>query len=531
MKDSFRGCLRRSLPGLVLGVSAAVASCTSEDNPAGPVSPVAPQKSIVILYESDSHCEVSGYPKIAGLRDAINQSDTAYAGVVCCGDFLQGGAVGTVSKGKYIADIMKAVGYDAVTVGNHEFEFGSVNMENLLSQIGASVVCANLFRHGEAKSVYPAYAIRRYGDKRVAFIGLLTPETFSTQNFAFFDSEGNQLYDLTGEGLEKLVQQAVDDARSEGADYVVLLSHMGERSVIALTSHDLIKRTRGIDVVLDGHTHTSVPSAYVNNIDGKPVLVSQSGDKFKHIGKLVISSSGLSATLLPTKEVAEVSKPVSDVIDAVAVEVNKMVGVVLCHNDYPLVSLSQEGKKLSMVQETAIGDLLADAYRDFCQADIGLQQGISLARDIAAGSITMQDMLDLIPFEDQIYLIEVKGSLLHQVLERCTKSLPIPGMYFPQCSGLKYTVHQKSDTVTDVMVLDRASGAYKALDPEQHYRVALGVFYSSLGFYGMMKDCKVIRFSSETTRDALVKYLTKTLGGQLGDGYKRAQGRITIIDD
>ena len=529
MKDGFRNCIRLFPLSLLLGGSMVFGSCTFEDNPADPVTS---QKSIVLLFESDSHCEASGYPKIAGLRDAINQSDTAYAGVVCCGDFLQGGVLGSVSSGRIIVDIMKAVGYDVVTVGNHEFEFGGVNMENLLSQIGAPVVCANLFRHGEAKSMYPAYAIRQYGDKRVAFIGVLTPETIVTQKFAFFDSEGNQLYDLTGEGLETLVQQAVDDARSEGADYVVLLSHVGERSDIAMTSHDLIKRTRGIDVVLDGHTHTSVSSAYVNNIDGKPVLVSQSGEKFKHIGKLVIKGNGeLSATLLPTKEVAEVSQPISDAIDSVTVEVKKMVSVVLCHNDYPLVSLSQEGKKLSIVQETAIGDLVADAYRDYYQADIGLQQGTSLGIDLPAGGITMQTLLNLIPFEDQLYLIEVKGDLLHQMLVRCTKSLPEPSWFLPQCSGLKYTVHQKSDTVTDVMVLDRASGEYKPLDLERNYQVALGVFYSSLGFYGVMKDCKVLRFSSETTRDALVKYLTKTLNGQLGDGYKSAQGRITIIDD
>ena len=517
---------KRAILGLLLGGSVEFTSCTSEDSPA---SSAESKKSIVILFESDSHCEVSGYPKIAGLRDAINQSDTAWAGAVCCGDFLQGGPIGAVSKGKYITDIMKAVGYDVVTVGNHEFEFGGANMENLLSQLGAPVVCANLFRHGESEPIFPAYTICQYGDKRVAFIGILTPETIETQRFAFFDSDGKQLYDLTWDGLTELLQQTVDDVRAKGADYVVALSHVGEKSDIAQTSYDLIKGTRGIDVVLDGHTHTSVPSAYVNNLDGKAVLVAQSGNKFKNIGKLVIKSNGeLWATLLKTEEVAEESQSVSEVIETVNAELKSMTSKVICHSDYPLLSL-RDGNTISTLEESSIGNLLADAYRDHYQADIGLQHGSSLTVDIAAGDITMQDMFNLMPFEDQLYLIEVKGDLLLQTLTRCTASLP--NRFFPQCSGLKYTIHMKSNTVTDVMVLDRASGEYKPLDMEKDYQVSLGVFYSSVGFYGMLKDCKVVKVETTTTRDALVNYLQMTLNGNLGDGYQSTQGRIMILDD
>ena len=517
---------KRAILGLLLGGSVVFTSCTSEDSPA---SSAESKKSIVILFESDSHCEVSGYPKIAGLRDAINQSDTAWAGAVCCGDFLQGGPIGAVSKGKYITDIMKAVGYDVVTVGNHEFEFGGANMENLLSQLGAPVVCANLFRHGESEPIFPAYTICQYGDKRVAFIGILTPETIETQRFAFFDSDGKQLYDLTGDGLTELLQQTVDDVRAKGADYVVALSHVGEKSDIAQTSYDLIKGTRGIDVVLDGHTHTSVPSAYVNNLDGKAVLVAQSGNKFKNIGKLVIKSNGeLWATLFKTEEVAEESQSVSEVIETVNAELKSMTSKVICHSDYPLLSL-RDGNTISTLEESSIGNLVADAYRDHYQADIGLQHGSSLTVDIAAGDITMQDMFNLMPFEDQLYLIEVKGDLLLQTLTRCTASLP--NRFFPQCSGLKYTIHMKSNTVTDVMVLDRASGEYKPLDMEKDYQVSLGVFYSSVGFYGMLKDCKVVKVETTTTRDALVNYLQMTLNGNLGDGYQSTQGRIMILDD
>lgn len=506
-------------------------SCSNLDNAVS--ESVEKDKSIVILFESDSHCNLSGYPKLAGLRDAINRSDTAWAGVVCCGDFMQGGAVGSISQGAYIVDIMQSVGYDAVTLGNHEFEFGGANMMTQLKRLGAPVVCTNFFMHGESAPVYPAYTIRQYGGKRVAFIGVLTPETIVTQRFAFFNGEGQQLYDLTGEGLKDLVQQAVDDARSQGADYVVVLSHVGEQSKIALTSHDLIKGTRGIDVVLDGHTHSSVPHEWVENLDGKSVLVSQTGNQFKYIGKLVIQGNGkLSTSLLPTQEIVEVSAPVTQAVETVSEQVREQAGVVVCHSDYSLIAQDADKNTISTTQETAIGDLVTDAYLHFYNdADIALQHGLSLATDLAAGDIKKQDLMNLLPFEDQMYLIEVKGELLLNTLVRCTKDLPQLCRFFPQCSGMKYTVHQNSDMVTDVKVLDRKSGDYQPLDLEKNYKVSLGVFYSSVGFFGMLKDCKIITSDSRTTRDALELYLTKGLKGQLGDAYRQPQGRVTIVDD
>ena len=135
------------------------------------------QKSIVILYENDAHCGLDGYTKIAGLRDAINKSDTAYAAAVCCGDFLQGNTTGAISKGQYIADILRLMDYHALTLGNHEFDYGVPRMRALLEQAGTPVVCANFYEAGEPEPVFAPYVIHQYGDKRVAYIGACTPET------------------------------------------------------------------------------------------------------------------------------------------------------------------------------------------------------------------------------------------------------------------------------------------------------------------------------------------------------------------
>ena len=117
-------------------------------------------KSIVILYENDVHCNINGYSKLAGLRDAINQSDTAYAMIVSCGDYLQGGLVGAISKGQYIINIMSKMDYAAVTIGNHEFDYGGSRMEELLSQVNAPVVCCNLFNYGAAETIYAPYVVQ-----------------------------------------------------------------------------------------------------------------------------------------------------------------------------------------------------------------------------------------------------------------------------------------------------------------------------------------------------------------------------------
>ena len=135
------------------------------------------QKSIVILYENDAHCGIDGYTKMAGLRDAIISADTAYVGAVCVGDFLQGNTTGAISKGQYIVDIMRHMDYHAITLGNHEFDYGVPRMVQLLEQVNAPVVCANLYEAGEPTPMFAPYVIHQYGDKKVAFVGAFTPET------------------------------------------------------------------------------------------------------------------------------------------------------------------------------------------------------------------------------------------------------------------------------------------------------------------------------------------------------------------
>ena len=455
------------------------------------------QKSIVILYENDVHCGIDGYTKMAGLRDAIESQDTAYVGAVCCGDFLQGNTTGAISKGQYIADIMKLMNYDALTLGNHEFDYGVPRLRELLKQIDAPVVCANFFEAGEQSPVYSPYVIHQYGDKKVAFVGACTPETMILEGYSFYDTNGVLLYDLKPKTFYELIQQAVDDARKNGADYVVLLSHVGETpQSLGISSHLLVNNTRGIDVVLDGHSHEIFEGVKVKNLDGREITVTQTGTQFLNVGKLVITPDGRFITeLVKSKD-----------------------------NNF-------ENAKISAVTNDNAGDIVADAYRYALKADIGMENGGGIRNDINAGDITYGDIIGMLPYDNTLRRIMVSAEQLQAMLTRCTALVPVLDGNFPQVSGLRFTIHSKSHTVSDIEI-QQEDGSYAPIDMQRTYSVALTDYnHDNGGFFDCFKKCVVLEESSLRYYEALSNYLKTVLGGTTGSAYAQPQGRIKIVED
>ena len=498
-----------------------------------PRSPREQQKSIVILYENDVHCGIDGYTKLAGLRDAIAKSDTAYAAVVSSGDYLQGAVTGALSRGQYIVDIMSKVGYDAVTIGNHEFDYGAPRMLELLPQIQAPVVCANFFEAGGKNPIFAPYVIRNYGSKRVAFVGICTPDAMLDESYSFYDHVGRLLYDMKTNEAIGLVQQAVDNARAEGADYVVLLSHVGEPpSKLIVDSHKLVADTRGIDVVLDGHSHATIPHDYVNNLDGKPIIITQTGTQFAHIGKLVISRDGrISTSLIPAKDITYTDPKVSFTTDSIKTIMEKEISRKVGTTDYALEINNEKGDRIVRCAETNLGDLVADMHRQYMDAEIGLCNGGGIRNTIPAGVITYGDVTNVLPFDNHMCKIEASGREIVAMLEKCIAIIPEEDGNFPHVSGMRYTIHFVSHTVSDVMVLDASTGEYKPIDLDRKYTIGTNDYYNSGGFYGCLKDCKLLRATSVVNRDAMAEYIEKTLGGTTGDTYAKSQGRITMVAD
>ncbi|MCQ2195181.1 MAG: bifunctional metallophosphatase/5'-nucleotidase [Paludibacteraceae bacterium] len=488
-------------------------------------------KGLVILYENDVHCGIDGYAKLAGLRDAI--ADTAYVAVVSSGDYLQGGTIGAISKGEYIVDIMKSVGYDCVTLGNHEFDYKIPQMKKLLNKLSVPVASANLKDSKTGNLVFLPFVMRQYGAFNVAFIGLTTPTTRYTEEYAFVDEEGNLIYDLSEKEIYDLAQAAALKARSLGAKYVIALTHLGEdKNDLNVDSHGLIANTRGIDVVLDAHTHSVIPTQYVNNKLDMPVLISQTGTKLANVGKLYISKDGkISNELIPTASIKQESARVKHVTDSIKKLSENFTSRRIGTTDYELSILNAKGDQEVRLAETNSGNIVADAFRIVVGSNIGLTNGGGIRTSIKAGEIKMGDVIDMLPYDNYLYEVEVEGSVLAVMLTKCIKDLPYESGDFPQVSGIKFDIDAKAHKVSNIKVLNLQTNNYEPIDMNKVYTVATTDYcITGGGMQGMLKDSKVTKSSVMIYSEALVEYISNHLNGHVGKEYSTTQGRINFIN-
>jgi len=493
------------------------------------------QKSIVVLYENDVHCAIDGYARVAGFRDAIAASDTASVALVSCGDFLQGGTAGSISKGQYIVDVLRHMDYDAIGLGNHEFDYGVPRLRELLNQLKTPIVCANFFESGSPIPFYAPYIIRQYGGRRVAFVGAVTGEAMRAEAYSFYDDNGLQLYDLKPMEMSRIIQQAVDEARNMGADIVVLISHLGEEPVLNnLNSHDLVARTRGIDVVLDGHSHSTIPHSEAPNLDGRMIPISQTGTQLANIGKLVITADGHFLTeLVPLKDMKYRSTRVAAVTDSVKALMNKVTAREICRSDFDLSILEADGKTRRVRKaETNIGDLVADAFRMAMKTDIGLQNGGGIRSSIAKGAITYGSVLDALPFDNPMIRLEATGQQIVDMLQKCA-TFDVEDGSFPQVSGLQFKIRQGANgrSVSDVAVLDSPSGQYLPIDLARRYTIATTEYTIKGGFYDTMKTARVLGTTSQSYCDCVVEFLQTFNGSKLSSIYAKPQDRITFVKE
>ena len=265
-----------------------------------------PDQEIVILYTNDVHCGVDdniGYAGLA-LYEKQMEAETPYVALVDAGDAIQGAPIGTLSEGGDIVSIMNQVGYDFAIPGNHEFDYGMDRFLELAGQLNCGYYSSNLMDLRTGETVFEPYKIMSFGETQVAFVGASTPESFTKSTPKYFQDEaGNYIYgfceDENGQALYRQVQSSVDSARAAGADYVILVAHLGNEGITPRwTSSAVVANTNGIDAVIDGHSHETVPAASLTNMDGEAVPMSQTGTKLANIGKMTIGTDGSITTEL-----------------------------------------------------------------------------------------------------------------------------------------------------------------------------------------------------------------------------------------
>ena len=520
-------------------------------------------QDVVVLFTSDVHCGVDqgfGYAGLAAVRD--NLAKTNHVLLVDNGDSIQGEPIGTMTTGESNIELMNAVGYDIATIGNHEFDYGMDRFLELTKKANFPYISANFMHNDEL--VFAPYVIKEFDGVKIAFVGITTPKTTTSSTPKYFQDEtGKFVYtfcqDETGEKLYAAVQKAVDDARAEGAAYVVAMAHLGiEGESAPWMSTDVIANTTGINALLDGHSHSVLEQEKVKNKDGEEVLLAACGTKLQAIGYLRISAKdGSMATGLYKWDTSnavslpdligldnEVATKVNEAMDTL----NEKLGEVVAKSAVDLVISDPETDvRIVRTAETNLGDLCADAYRDQSGADIAFVNGGGIRVKIAAGDITLNDILKVHPFGNALCVVEATGQQILDALEWGSRVVPEETGGFLQVSGLTYEIHtyiENSCTADENGLFTGVAGEYRVknvkvggedLDVNKTYTLACHDYLlknAGDGFTMFQQDT-LLQDSVKLDNQVLIDYITGTLNGVVGEAYANpyGQGRIVAVSE
>jgi len=487
---------------------------------------------IVVYYTNDVHTYIDGELSYDNLADLKAETAKQAAGVllVDAGDAIQGTAYGSMDKGETIIELMNAAGYDAATLGNHEFDYGMERALELVEKAEFDYISCN-FHHivdgYEGTTVLPSIYTADFGETRIAFVGITTPESFTKSTPAYFqDENGNYIYGIhggtKGRALYDAVQMAVDDARGiYHADYVIALGHLGiDDASKPWTSREVISKTYGINAFIDGHSHSTVSSEIVYNDFGQPVVLTQTGEYFDAIGKLVIKADGTTETSLITEWTGS-DPAVKAIKDEWMTQIDTQLGTVIGTAEVTLDNYDAEGNRIVRKYETNTGDFAADAlYYLFdnmdLPVDVAIMNGGGVRNKAITGELSYKTMKEIHTFGNVACLQTVTGQQIVDALEWGARQAPeVEVGGFLHVAGMKYEVDgsvvstvQADDKgvwtggptgeyrVKNVQVFNKETGAYEPIDLTASYNLA--------GYNYTLRD--------------------------LGDGFAMFDGAVNVLD-
>ena len=524
---------------------------------------LASNDEIVIYYTNDVHTYVDKALSYDNIADLKAQTAKVAAGVLLldAGDHIQGTAYGALDQGKKIIEMMSAAGYDAATLGNHEFDYGMQRALEITKQGGFPYLSAN-FRKVDGTRVLDAYKIFTVGGKKIAVIGITTPESITKSTPAYFmdETQTNWLYAINGDTLYEDVQAAIDAAKAENPDYIIALGHLGDDpSSAPWRSEDVISRTTGLDAFIDGHSHSTVPMKELKDKEGNTVVLTQTGSYFDAIGKMTIKGDKISTELITCFSGSDAT--VAAIKNELIAAVDKQLGEKIGTNEVDLTVNGADGKRAVRSAETNLGDFTADALRYYfnvtegLHADVAIMNGGGIRANLPAGDVTYKTCKTVHTFGNVACLMEVTGQQILDALEWGAKDVGAgENGGFLQVSGITYEIHSYIKSTVqqkDKIWTGAPTGEYRVknvkiggedLDLTKTYTMA-GYNYTIRNMgdgFAMFKDAKLVKDYVQEDYLVLANYVKsfpdatiKADNSPLGANYAAitGEGRIKIVSE
>ena len=516
----------------------------------------------VILHTNDVHVGLEENIGYDGLALYKKEVEALYDHVllVDAGDAIQGAAIGVMSKGEEIIKIMNRLGYDLAVPGNHEFDFGFDVLDDCSEKLDCGYTCAN-FCTIDGEPVFKPWRILEAGDLKIGFVGTVTPDTFTRSAIKDIVNEvGQPMYDFladeTGERLAGALQKSINEVRDHGADYVILVAHLGKytANTSIFSSSAIVGMLNGVDMVVDGHSHevynTSIPDK-----DGNPVPIAQTGTKMQNIGQLTIykdghleenlidlvpESSGLPEESVTRKNMERYVDPdmkafINEIIASYDGIMSRKIGDL----SVDLIKRDENGNDLSRTGENGLCELAADAFRSAGKTQAALIGAGTVRTNLEAGEVTYKDVVDILPYCNEVIMTEVSGQMLLDALEFGVSFLPDEAGAFPQVSGITFRINKDIESrvrINEKKQFLSVDGEYrvsdvkvdgKDLDPEAIYTLAISDYLFTGGDgYTMFEDAKIISSTKLPDNEVVMKYIEEDLNGVIPEKYAGPQGRI-----
>ena len=467
---------------------------------------------VTILYTNDVHTYIDNkspkptYAAIAALKKSIEDTGRDVL-LVDAGDHIQGTAYGSMDDGATIIELMNEAGYDLATPGNHEFDYGMARAKAVLREADFPYVSCNWVDLRTGFNVLPSVKFFFVGGRKIAFVGVTTPETFTKSTPAYFmnDAQTKYIYDiLGGEDGQKLydaVQKAIDKAEFWGADTIIGLGHLGvDPSSSPWTSEEVIANTTGFDAFIDGHSHTVMENKQVYDAAGKAVTLTQTGSYLANVGKMTIAEDGAITTeLVSTADVSDAA--VAATAEAWINDVDAMLGEQIATTDIKFyINDPATGKRRIRMGETNLGDFVADGIYTYfneveqLDCDIAMMNGGGIRTDVDAGKWTFKTCKQVSPFGNVACLMSVTGKQIQDALEFGARFVGPEGKEnggFLHVAGATYEIHTDipntvltddknvwmgsatgTPRVQNVRIYNKKTGAYEPLDLNRTYALA-----------------------------------------------------------